>query len=225
MADMERTGTAGLRRIVEALEEDILFGRLYPRERLVEEQLGVRFGVNRHHVREALAELERMGMVERRRNRGAVVREFTPDDALHLYAVREALEQLAARTIALPAALEVLAELKRVQTAHAAAVEAGDPRTTFRRNVEFHQVLFGASGNPYLREAIASYTQRSHAIRAYTIADPAYLRAACDEHWAMIEALETGDRERLVQLCSVHILRGRDAYIAAYRARFEGEVP
>jgi DNA-binding GntR family transcriptional regulator len=219
MLDEYQPSTAAPRAIVEALEEDIVFGRLYPRERLVEEQLALRFKVNRHQAREALAELERMGMIERRRNRGAVVREFTPEDALHIYAVREALEVLAAKTTPFPIEESVLEALERVQAAHAAAVERGDPRATFRRNVEFHEILFGACGNPYLREAIAHFAQRSHAIRAATITDPAYLRAAGEEHWAMIEALREGRRDELAELCRSHILRGRDAYVASYRSR------
>jgi DNA-binding GntR family transcriptional regulator len=222
MLDEHQPSTFAPRAIVEALEEDIVFGRLYPRERLVEEHLALRFKVNRHQAREALVELERMGMIERRRNRGAVVREFTPEDALHIYAVREALEVLAAQTIPFPVGEAVLGELHRVQSAHAEAVERGDPQVTFRRNVEFHEILFGACGNPYLRQAIGHFAQRSHAIRAATIADPAYLRAARDEHWAMIAALREGRREALVELCRVHILRGRDAYVAAYRARYAG---
>ena len=58
------------------LEEDIIFGRLQPRERLVEDVLIKRFGGKRHVVRQALAELERMGIVVREQNKGAVVRLF-----------------------------------------------------------------------------------------------------------------------------------------------------
>ena len=54
--------------IVRSLEVDIVLGRLYPRERLVEEQLAKRFETSRHVVRQALLELEIAGLVLREAN-------------------------------------------------------------------------------------------------------------------------------------------------------------
>jgi DNA-binding GntR family transcriptional regulator len=59
---------------IEPLEEDIVFGRLHPNERLAGDSRIARFGLKRHATRAALAKLERMGLVERRRNVGALVR-------------------------------------------------------------------------------------------------------------------------------------------------------
>src|ERR1043165_9801722 len=58
----------GVADIVQRLEEEIALGLLSPRERLVEDDLLARFNVKRHVVRQALAELELMGMVIRRPN-------------------------------------------------------------------------------------------------------------------------------------------------------------
>jgi len=33
------------------------------------------------------------------------------------------------------------------------------------------------------------------------------------DHWAMIEALRTGDRKRLAGLCKTHLRRPKDHYI------------
>ena len=64
--------------VVKALEEDIIFGRLPPGTRLVEDNLLARFAVTRHFIRQALAQLERTGIVVRERNKGATVRSLTP---------------------------------------------------------------------------------------------------------------------------------------------------
>ncbi len=63
--------------IAASLEKDIMFGRLGPQQRLVEEDPVMRFAAKRHVVREALAELERLSLIERVPNRGAVVRLYT----------------------------------------------------------------------------------------------------------------------------------------------------
>lgn len=68
--------------IVAALEEDIIFGRLAPGQRLVEDGLMTRFGATRHAIRQALGELDRMGIVVRGRNVGAAVRSYSRDAVL-----------------------------------------------------------------------------------------------------------------------------------------------
>ena len=52
--------------VVRSLQQDIVFGRLKPRERLLEEEMSARFAVGRHVVRAVLEELDRAGLVVRR---------------------------------------------------------------------------------------------------------------------------------------------------------------
>lgn len=212
--------TERVRTVAAMLEEEIVLGWLLPRERLVEEELAERLAVKRHVVREALADLERVGLVERIPNRGAVVRLLDPVEVRQIYSVREALETLAAEQIPLPASAVVLEQLRVLQQRHAAAVESGDARAAFRANMQFHETLFGACGNPPLVELIQGLAQKVHGARSITAASPAHLQLARDEHAAMVEALAAGDRDRLVALCRQHLGPSRDAYIAAVEARF-----
>lgn len=212
--------TDRVRSIAAMLEEEIVLGWLLPRERLVEEELAERLAVKRHVVREALAELERVGLVERVPNRGAFVKLLEPLEVRQIYSVREALETLAAEQIPLPVAPAVLDRLHAVQEQHAAAVDAGDARAAFRANMAFHETLFGACGNPHLVELIQAMAQRVHGARSITAANPEHLSLARDEHAAMVAALQAGDREGLVALCHQHLRPSRDAYIAAVEARF-----
>lgn len=202
--------------LVDVLEEEIVLGWLQPRERLVEEDLTRRFATKRHLVREAIFELERMGLVERVPNKGAVVRSLDPLEVRQVYDVRIALETLAAELIPLPAPPEVTAGLREIQRRHAAAVDAGDPRAAFHANMAFHNALFAACGNPHLVDLIRQSAKKVHGARSLTAVDPVYLRRACDEHWAMIEALENSDRGRLKVLFRDHILPSRDVYLARF---------
>lgn len=208
-----------VRSIADAIEEEIVLGWLLPRERLVEEELARRLAVKRHVVREALAELERVGLVERVPNKGAVVRMLDPQEVRQIYSVREVLETLAAEQIPLPASPELLAGLGAIQSRHAAAVAGNDPRSAFRANMAFHQTLFAACGNGHLVELIQMMAQKVHGARSITAANPEHLIRARDEHAAMIEALERGDRQGLVRLCRAHIGPSRDAYITAVERR------
>ncbi|KQU51595.1 GntR family transcriptional regulator [Bosea sp. Leaf344] len=213
-----------MRAVAGTIEEEIVLGWLLPRERLIEEDLAARFGVKRHLVREALAELERVGLVERIPNRGAAVKLLEPEAVRQIYSVREALETLAAEQIRLPAAPEVLAALREIQQRHADAVAAGDARAAFRANMAFHEALFAACGNRHLLELIQMMAQKVHGARSFTAASPEHLALARDEHFAMIAALDAADRPRLVALCRAHLAPSRDAYIAAVEKRLGGRL-
>jgi len=206
--------------MIAVLEEDVVFGRLHPRERLVEDELMERFQVKRHVARDALAILDRMGLIERRKNVGAVVRSFTVQEVQELYDLRGLLETEAARRVALPVPPERLDRLIGIQRQHDAAVAAADARTVFRVNLAFHQELFSLGSSETLRKAIAEYARQTHPIRFASLVSSDYREQARQEHWKMIEALRAGDREALITLCAEHLLPSRNAYLSAQRQRF-----
>jgi DNA-binding GntR family transcriptional regulator len=208
----------GVAAIVSALEEDIVFGRAHPRERLIEDELLARFATKRHLVRQAFVELERMGLVDRVPNRGAMVRAYSADQVRQLYFVRNLLETQAARLIPLPLPANDLDELRGAQRLHDRAVSARDLREVFRANIAFHRLLFSKCGNIYLSETINEFAQRAHVIRFYSFAEPDYIERARQEHWKILSAIETRDREGLAELCAKHIVASKEAYLRAYRA-------
>lgn len=212
--------TDALKAIIDQLEEDIVFGQRHPRERLVEDDLVVEFGAKKHVIRQALADLERMGLVERIRNKGAQVRDYSPDDVRQIFAVRKILEAEAARQIPLPADPELIAALEAIFSEYSEAVVEGDLRQTFRSNIRFHQILFSACGNPYLVEAIEQFALKSHAIRSYSLTNHNLLQQSRDDHRQMIDSLREGDPETLINTCIEHLKPSEIAYIAAYEKFF-----
>jgi DNA-binding GntR family transcriptional regulator len=203
--------------VVSTLEEDIVLGRLHQRERLIEEDLMERFRAKRHVIRQALVELERMGIVERIPNRGSSVRAYSPEIVLQLYDVREVLEAHAAQLIPMPLPQVDLDKLKHVQNIHDRAVDDVDYRLVFRSNIEFHRFLFGFCGNPFLAKSIEEYEHRTHGIRFYALADPNEHKRTRDEHHQMIRALETRNRDELIELCRRHLMPAKNIYIQAAR--------
>jgi len=206
--------------LVAALQEDIVLGRLAPGARLIEEELAERFRTKRHVLREAFVELERFGLIERRRNRGASVRSLTPEDVNQIYAVRVVLERTAAAQIPLPLSKQKLDPIEKAQKRHDAAVEAGDAKTVFCANFEFHDALFAACGNPYLAAAIEDFRKKTHVVWSFAIIKPEYFRNAQREHRAMLRALREGDRRKLAELCTAHLDISRQAYLETHRLRF-----
>jgi DNA-binding GntR family transcriptional regulator len=219
----KRTETPRLADIVQRLEEEIALGVLRPRERLVEDDLLARFNVKRHVVRQVLAELELMGMVTRRPNRGAAVRDFTILEVEQIYFVRDMLERTAVEVMPLPVAPEVAKALQRLHAQHCAAVRAGRLRDVFRLNLAFHQTFFEACGNGPLTEAISQFAFKAHAIQSYTIANPNLLARVCKEHAQLLKLVRGTDRQALIELVAKHKQPAKIAYIEVSR-RIEGNI-
>jgi DNA-binding GntR family transcriptional regulator len=199
--------------VVENIEEDIVLGRLHPRERLIEDELMERFGAKRHVIRQALLDLERIGVVERTPNRGAQVRSYSALAVKHLYEMRDMLETTAANLIPMPLPAAALDELRQIQARHNDAVRKGDLKRVFRENINFHWALFANCGNPYLTQAINDFSHRAHVIRFHSINQRRHMLRARDEHRAIIAAIEACDRPALIELCRKHIIPSKEAYL------------
>lgn len=216
-AEIQSTSPAiGVDDIVAAVEEDIVLGRLHPRERLVEEAMMERFDCKRHVVRQALFQLDTIGLTERVKNRGAFVRSYPPEEVEDIYAMREILELAAVSRLPLPASQEWLTELAEVHQRHSEAVNAHDLRQVFHMNIAFHRTLFRACGNDYLYATINEFAQKAHGIRFIAITDRDALAQARNEHQLMIDAIRDEDRERLTELCRQHLLPSKNRYLALY---------
>lgn len=211
--------TAPLGEIVDALELDLVLGRIRPRERLTEDDLMARFNAKRHVIRNALIELERVGLVERPRGKGAVVRDYDLDEVTEIFEFRADLHRLAVSHMTLPLDPTVLKELRSICDAHEAAIEEDDLATVIQLNNAFHDLFFDQCGNRYLSDAIRHHAALSHAIRSYRVGDPALLQQAVQEHRQILQQAERGDYERLTDLCARHIEPSRDMYLKDMRFR------
>jgi DNA-binding GntR family transcriptional regulator len=206
-------------RIVQALEGDIVFGRLKPGQKLREEDLAERFGGSRHQVREGLVRLERLGIVTRARNRGAAVRSFTETEIREIYEVREMLQRQAALRIPLPVDPAIIDSLQSIHDAYTRAVRDGDLPRIHTSNDLFHKELFGLCGNDVLAGLVKHYMDLTYAIRANSFSAPDILAVSQRHHAIMIELLAGRDSWALAQICVDHIQPSKTQYLAAMRRR------
>ena len=214
-ANERRPSGDGASAIAATLEEDIVLGLLSPKVRLVEDELMERFEAKRHVVREALNQLESVGLVERKRNIGALVKAFSKAEVVHLYEMRELLEAESMRKIPLPLSKEALQQLHKIQAGHDAAIQNQDPRNIFRTNQEFHRLLFAQCGNAFLCQSIEDFARRTHAIRFGALMSRERQLQSQKEHHEFLAVLAEGDRERLINLTIAHLVPPRDHYLKA----------
>jgi DNA-binding GntR family transcriptional regulator len=201
--------------VVKALEEDIIFGRLPPGTRLIEDTLMARFGVTRHFIRQALAQLERTGIVIREKNKGVTVRSLNPLEVKQIYDVREFLQRQAALMIPLPAPAALIEKLKVIQAEYRRHVKNRHFGGVHESNDQFHLTLFSGCENPYLTESINHYMWLSLPVRAKTMANPDMLKISAQHHDVMIELLTGRDNWALAQLCVEHLQPSKNEYLGA----------
>jgi DNA-binding GntR family transcriptional regulator len=132
------------------LIERIVEGHYKPGARLVETQIARELGVSQAPVREALRDLESVGVVETTAFRGARVRNPSRDELLEAYPVRAALESLAAREAASRISEEQLDRLEELIVEMETAGAEGNAHRQAISNAQFHGLIVEAAQNSTL---------------------------------------------------------------------------
>jgi DNA-binding GntR family transcriptional regulator len=128
--------------IEQQVSNAILKGAFRPGERLVESAIAETLGVSRAPVREALAALEREGIVIQIPRRGYFVVDLTDKDIEEIYSLRLMLEIGALRRAMDRATEEDLADLQRlVDELGDAARDQQDPEAIVALDLAFHEHL------------------------------------------------------------------------------------
>ena len=155
--------------LAHTLQIEIMTGEIPMGTRLRQEDLAARFGVSRTPIREALRQLQAIGLVEQLGHRGALVRAFTAAECRNVFLVRAELEGLAAERAAgrltnydnadlataqslLRAGLRAHSTLERRQTSGRAIIR----EQWSHANELFHNVILAAANCAPLRETVQS---------------------------------------------------------------------
>ena len=192
-------------RIVRALEDDILNERLKPGMRLDEQAMAQRFEVSRTPVREALRYLASAGLVELRRNHGAVVKALTITELIEMFQVMAELEGLCARLSARRMTEDERAEMYRAHEDCAARYEADDPDGFFEANNVLHEIIYRGAHNRFLERETRNLRNRVNPYRRLITFRPHRMRDSVGEHQAVIDAIAANEDEKAHQLMREHV--------------------
>jgi DNA-binding GntR family transcriptional regulator len=213
-------------RIRQELEDDIVYGKLRPGERIDEIGLGQRYSVSRTPVREALNYLASSGLVTIKPHQGATVAELSLSKLIELFDVMAALEgfcvKLAARRV-------TPFELKLIKKSHEVCAQYAlndDAIGFFEKNNEFHNLLYEASGNETLIEMTKGLRRRVAPYRRYATFQGTRMHESVGEHAAIVAAIEAKDGVLAEQLMAKHlsllVLGFADLVAAIKKERNEG---
>jgi DNA-binding GntR family transcriptional regulator len=189
--------------VAERLKEEILAGERAAGSRLRQVEIAERFGVSTTPVREALAMLQREGLVRLHAQRGAVVFLPSVEDLRHHYEIRAALEALAAAK----AAERWLPEWEPPLAAILDAMREGPPAGRYiALNQRFHTTLYEHSQRPQLVTMIAGLRDASSAyLHIYRAQEDFPVERLDGEHRAILAACAARDPERAAEATRAHL--------------------
>lgn len=200
--------------MTEQLRAAIVTGRYQPGERLVESDLMRDFEVARRVVRDALAELQKEGLVTRTANRGASVRKITLDEAIEITEARALLEGLLAAQAAERASDDERVELSGLLTRMREAA-ATDPIGQFPPLYrEFHQRVRAIGRHKVAAELVDILRNRNAQFQFRTALMPGRVQQSLEEHEAIVQAIVERDPAAAQQAMHAHL----DAVVDALRA-------
>jgi DNA-binding GntR family transcriptional regulator len=197
-------------RVVDALRDAIIAGRLKPGERIRERELVALLGVSRSPLREAIRILEAEGLIACLPHRGARVSELSTSDLRDMLHVRIMLETFAAGL-----AIERLgdADLKAMEDQVKRARSAGrrvDVAANFDLGLEFHDLLVRACGNRKVVQLHEGLKQHQRRYQHFAFQHVGRDLRAMDEHAEMIGALRRRDLRAVERGLQAHLLRFYD---------------
>lgn len=198
--------------LTESLVEAIVNGEIAPGSKISEPELAKRYQVSRGPLREAIMRLEGLSLIERIPHVGARVITFSPEKLFELYAVREALEGMAARLAARHITEEELVGLKHLLSTHSNHIEEVEGSSYFHQHgdFDFHYRIIKASRNSKLISLLCN--ELYHLLRMYRYQSPrsqSRPKEALNEHKFILQAIENRDEELAEMLMRRHISGSR----------------
>jgi DNA-binding GntR family transcriptional regulator len=210
---------------LEQLREAIIMGELPAGTPLRLDELARSLGMSISPIREAVRQLEALGLAKHVPHQGARVLDFDIEELRDLFQIRLALESLAVRRAA-ERFTDVDADAARGQLERFDAAWAlDDVRETMRAHTDFHFTLYDASQSSWLVALIRPAWDRSERFRPALLTskdgpqeqhrafDDALL-AACADHNPDAASAALHDHLELASVIFEHELGGRGIFDA-----------
>lgn len=204
--------------IFEAMRKAIVSGDIKPGERLMEVSLADQMGVSRTPVREAIRRLEAEGLVTMVPRKGTHVSELSVKDTMDVLEVRAALEKLATGLAAKRMQPQQIKSLETIHKQFITYVEKENIEGAVRKDIEFHDLIYAASGNSRLVGVAASLREHIFRFRVIYLKDMEIAEHVEHEHSEILNALRDKDETVASELAERHIRNQMNSIVNAVNA-------
>ncbi|WP_193318558.1 GntR family transcriptional regulator [Nonomuraea phyllanthi] len=181
------------RQIRDGLLRRIVSGELGEGDRLIETKIAGEFGTSQAPVREALRQLEGLGLIESQPRHGSRVLPFAEQTIREAYIVRAALEETATRLAMLAGTLPFDLLGEAVEEMYRCA-RGDDVHGIGLASARFHRHVMQAGGNRLLTRAWEALQIEARTAIALMVTGPELVRVA-GEHRELLDVMRAGDVE------------------------------
>lgn len=195
--------------VQEEIERLIMTGALPVGSRINESELAQRFNTSRGPVREALRALEEAGLVRTEKNRGMFVREISFEEADEIYELREALEEIIGRRVALAITDDGIARLRAMVDAMREAAQAQALEQYAQMNLQFHDILLDTAASAKLTETYRRLIKELSLFRMRALGGGGGLSVSADEHGEIVDAIASRNPEHAGRMLRHHVADSR----------------
>ncbi|MBT2519436.1 GntR family transcriptional regulator [Arthrobacter sp. ISL-28] len=182
----------------------IVTGDLAPGERVKDSELAERMGLSRTPVREALARLADMGLVEAKPGVYTRIATLDKDEVARTLAVLKALDELAVRTGTPNLTKGDLNLMRDLNTEFEAAVARNDVQAALEADERFHSVPVTAAQNPLIARVMDQLHPQIHRILYRKFSTLYGAQNTGGHHRELIEILASGDAEEAAKRSGAH---------------------
>lgn len=196
------------------LRHAVVTGLLRPGQRVRQEEVAARLGVSLAPVREALRVLAQEGQVTYQPRRGYFVTELNIDDLEEIYALRQILEERAARHALPTLDADARDRIRLAGKDCADAAEAGDIAAELEANRRFHFAILETPDQHHAMRLIRLLWDSTEAYRAMYYNSAAERIRSIEAHDRIVQAVDGRDAALLVTELDAHrdralkVLRG-----------------
>jgi DNA-binding GntR family transcriptional regulator len=196
--------------VYERILDAICEGALPAGTRVTQDELAARLQVSRQPVMSALGLLRQQGFLVEHGRRGLQV---APADRRHfdaIYEFRSALEPWAGSLAAERATPQQIERGRAVVEQGRRVAAAGDAHATLRADIDFHNFIYEASGNPLVTESMQLHWQHLRRSMGEVLQRPRFTEKVWREHAAILEAIAAGNPEAAARLLAAHVREARE---------------
>lgn len=192
-------------RIRQAIEDAVKDGTMLPGDPIDEAALAELHQVSRTPVREALIQLQVQGIVTSLPRGGMIVAKMDLQQLLSLWELLAELEGVAVRLACQRMTRDELRAIVAHHEASAAIVESDDVAGWQDSNLGFHELIYRATRNPYLRQEVLRIRTRTGYYRKHAFGALGRIRASYEQHGEVVNALQKGDAEAAATAMVAHM--------------------
>lgn len=190
--------------VTNSIRKAIVNNKIKPGERVIESKIAKKLGVSQSPVREALRELELMGLVENKPYCGCFVKKLTKKDIRDAYKLRTYLEMLAISEAVENIREEDLKSIDKLMKQMRLFAENGLKEEFIEMDIEFHKMIIHIANN-YLLEKMWNMVNLGQWTFITAKISNKTLNELAERHESIFKSLKEGNVEEASMCMKKHI--------------------